>query len=155
MLWVYAANDHFFSPALAQQFKAAFTAGGGNADLVTAPAFGEDGHGLFSPAGIPVWTGYVDAFLKLQNLTARETPIALPPPAIAAPKMLGANGQKAFASFLADAPHKAFAAAPDGSYGYQTGQRTVEAARSAALKYCTQHAKACSVLVVDDAAVER
>jgi dienelactone hydrolase len=153
MLWVYAANDHFFSPALAQQLKAAFTQGGGSVDFVAAPAFGEDGHGLFSPAGIPIWTGYADAFLKLQNLTLRETPIALPPPAVTAPKMLGGDGQKAFASFLIDAPHKAFAAAPDGSYGYQTGQRTIEAARSAALKYCAQHAKACSVLFVDDAAV--
>src|SRR5271163_1925510 len=61
MLWVYAANDHFFGPDLAQQFRAAFAAGGGIVDFVAAPAFGGDGHGLFSPAGIPVWTGYVDA----------------------------------------------------------------------------------------------
>ncbi len=44
MLWVYAANDHFFAPALAQQFKAAFTSGGGSVDFVAAPTFGEDGH---------------------------------------------------------------------------------------------------------------
>jgi dienelactone hydrolase len=153
MLWVYAANDHFFSPSLAQQFKAAFVQGGGNVDFVAAPAFGEDGHGLFSPAGIPVWTPYVEQFLRRQNLPLREAPIALPTPAAAAPKMLGTNGQRAFANFLIDAPHKAFAAAPDGSFGYQTGQRTVEAARDAALRYCGQHAQHCEVVFVDDAAV--
>ncbi len=60
MLWVYAANDHFFAPALAQQLKAAFTSGGSSVDFVAAPAFGEDGHYLFSPAGIPDWTPDVD-----------------------------------------------------------------------------------------------
>jgi dienelactone hydrolase len=155
MLWVYAANDHFFAPALAQQFKAAFTSGGGRVDFVAAPAFGEDGHNLFSPAGIPAWTPDVEAFLQRQNLTLRTTPLPLPPPAVAAPRELGANGQKAFATFLIDAPHKAFALSPDGFFGWQSGMRTVEAARAGALKFCQQSAKNCSVMFVDDAAVSR
>jgi dienelactone hydrolase len=85
MLWVYAANDHFFGPALAQHLREAFVAGGGNVDFVAAPAFGSDGHDLFSPAGIPIWAPYVDAFLQKQNLTLRGTPLPLPVPNIAAP----------------------------------------------------------------------
>jgi dienelactone hydrolase len=153
MLWVYAANDHFFAPALAQQFKAAFTSGGGSVDFVAAPAFGEGGHNLFSPTGIPDWTPDVDAFLQRQNLTLRTTPLPLPPPAIAAPQELGANGRKAFGTFLIDAPHKAFALAPDGFFGWKSGMRTVEAARAAALKLCQQNSKNCRVMFVDDAAV--
>src|SRR3984885_15007067 len=83
MLWVYAANDHFFGPDLAQQLDVAFTSAGGNVDFVGASAFGSDGHGLFSPAGIPVWTPYVEKFLQQQNLTMRAEPLPLPLPAIA------------------------------------------------------------------------
>ncbi len=140
MLWVYAANDHFFGPDLAQALDAAFTGAGGHVDFVAAPAFGSDGHGLFSPAGIPVWTPYVEQFLQQQNLTMRTEPLPLPLPAIAAPTVLGPNGQKAFATFLIDAPHKAFALAADGSFGWKSGMRSVEAARAGALKFCQQSA---------------
>ena len=76
MLWVYAENDHYFAPALAQQFKSAFVDGGGQVDFVAAPAFGNDGHDLFSPLGIAQWTPYVDAFLRRQNLTLRFDTVA-------------------------------------------------------------------------------
>jgi dienelactone hydrolase len=152
MLWVYAENDHFFGPALAQQLKAAFTAGGGNADFIAAPTFGSDGHTLFSPAGIALWTPYVEQFLQAQNLTMRAEPLPLPQPSITAPPQLGANGRSAFATFLVDAPHKAFALAPDGTFGWKGGMRTVEAARAAALNLCQQHGKSCSVMFIDDAA---
>ncbi len=153
MLWVYAANDHFFGPALARQFADAFKSGGGNIDFVAAPAFGTDGHGLFSPAGIPIWSGYVDEFLKAHNLVMRDPPMPLPPPAIAAPARFSANARKAFETYLIDAPHKAFAFAPDGHFGWKSGSRTVETARSAALKFCEQGGAHCEVMFVDDAAV--
>ncbi len=155
MLWVYAANDHFFGPALAQQLKSAFTGAGGRVDFVAAPAFGDDGHCLFSAAGIAIWTLYVETFLQQQNLTMTTTPLPLPPPAITAPGILDSNGQKAFAAFLIDAPHKAFALSPDGHFGWRTGMRTVEAARAGALKSCQQSGKNCAVTFVDDAAVAR
>ena len=153
MLWVYAANDHFFGPALAQQFKAAFTGAGGSVELISAPAYGNDGHLLFSPPGIPQWTPYVDEFLQQEHLTMRGTPLPLPLPAIAAPKALSANGQKAFATFVIEAPHKAFALSPDGHFGWQSGVRTVDAARAGALKFCQQNSGNCRVMFVDDAAV--
>jgi dienelactone hydrolase len=78
MLWVYAENDHFFGPRLAQQLKAAFTSGGGNVEFVAAPAFGRDGHRLFSMAGIPAWSGYVDEFLQQHDLTIRKTILPAP-----------------------------------------------------------------------------
>jgi dienelactone hydrolase len=153
MLWVYAANDHFFGPDLAKEFDAAFTGAGGNATFVAAPAFGNDGHGLFSPSGIPLWTPYVDAFLQKQNLKLRETPLPLPVPDLAAPLRLGVSGQNALATYAIDAPHKAFAVAPDGGFGWKSGARTTEKARAEALKFSQQHAQHCDVIFVDDAAV--
>jgi dienelactone hydrolase len=152
MLWVYAANDHFFGPALARNLDAAFTGAGGSVDFVAAPAFGSDGHSLFSTAGIPVWTPYVDAFLQKQNLALRDTPLPLSAPTLAAPQGLGVNGQKAFASYLIAGPHKAFAVAPDGSFGWKSGARTTEEARTGALGSCQQRVAHCDVKFVDDMA---
>jgi dienelactone hydrolase len=156
MLWVYAENDRFFGPQLAEKFKDAFTGGGGDVDFVSAPAFGSDGHDLFSPAGIPVWSGFVDAFLKRHDLMLRATPLApIPTAALAVPKVLSSNGQKAFEAYLISAPHKAFALAPDGAFGWRTGQRTIEEATAGALKLCMQNAKTCDIMFVDHAAMSK
>jgi dienelactone hydrolase len=153
MLWVYAENDHFFGPALAQRFREAFTGAGGKVAFVKAPPFGADGHHLFSTAGIPQWAPMVDDFLKAQNLVLRSNP--LPPPALPnirpAPR-LSANGRKSFADFLASAPHKAFAMSPQGAFGWISGRRTIEAAKSGALAKCPPTAHDCRVTVIDDSA---
>jgi dienelactone hydrolase len=155
MLWVYAENDHFFGPQLAQQLRQAFTSGGGNVEFIRAAAFGEDGHGLFSRAGIPIWSGYVDVFLKTRNLTLRSPPLPPPvPPALPAPSVLSASGRTAFEDYLASPPHKAFAVSRDGGYGWRTGMRTTQIARAGALKACQQYGKPCDVRFVDDAAAQ-
>jgi dienelactone hydrolase len=71
MLWIYAENDHFFGPALAEKFRDAFTAGGGIVTFAKAPPFGQDGHLLFAN-GIPKWTPLVDDFLAKRNLVMRR-----------------------------------------------------------------------------------
>lgn len=154
MLWVYAENDHFFAPALAQKLKQAFADGGASVDFVRAPAFGSDGHALFSAAGIPAWSGLVDAFLRLRGLELRTALLPPPPrPALAAPSTLGTNGRKSFETYLMSAPHKAFAVSPDGYFGWTTGARTTEAAKSSALQFCRQGGGDCGVVFVDDDAL--
>jgi dienelactone hydrolase len=154
MLWVYAENDHFFAPALAQRLKQAFQSGGGRVDFITAPAFGSDGHQLFSRVGIPIWTPYVDAFLQKQNMMPRQTLLPPPPrPPLAAPKVLSADGGNAFETYLISAPHRAFAVSPDGYYGWRTGQRTSEAASAGAMQLCGGSARHCSVVFVDETPV--
>jgi dienelactone hydrolase len=91
MLWIYAQNDHFFSPQLAAAFYQAFTAGGGKVQFVRAYPFGADGHALFSPAGIPIWTPMVDAFLQSQNLVLRKTLLDLPGASANEPASTDAN----------------------------------------------------------------
>jgi dienelactone hydrolase len=156
MLWVYAQNDHFFGPKLAQHLRDASTENGASVEFISAPAFGTDGHGLFSLAGIPVWSVFVDAFLQRQGLQLRTT--LLPPrprPPLGAPATLSANGRKAFETYLMSPPHKAFALSPDGRFGWRSGQRTTEAARSGALTFCRQGAQDCEVMFVDDAGIAR
>lgn len=154
MLWVYAENDHFFGPKLAQEFRKVFVGSGGIVDFVAAPEFGTDGHGLFSATGIPVWSGSVDAFLKQQNLVMRTTPLPIPQPALTVPKTLSDNGRKAFAAYLIEPPHKAFVLSADGHFGWRSGQRTIEAAKAGALKLCQQSGETCEVGFVDDAVAQ-
>jgi dienelactone hydrolase len=91
MLWIYAENDHFFNPTIARQFYTAFTQSGGNATLLMAPPYGEEGHFLFSTAGIPIWTPLVDDFLKTHHfvlvdhlLPLSVAPKRVPPPSTTA-----------------------------------------------------------------------
>jgi len=67
MLWIYAQNDKFFWPELAQKFDAAFRSQGNEDQFVLAPPNGDDGHHLF--VHIETWSATVDDFLKAQNLT--------------------------------------------------------------------------------------
>jgi hypothetical protein len=86
----------------------------------------------------------------------RATPLPpITPAALAAPKILSSNGKKAFEAYLISAPHKAFALAPDGAFGWRTGQRTIEEAKAGALKLCLQNAKNCDVMFVDDTAMSK
>jgi dienelactone hydrolase len=157
MLWVYAQNDKFFGPALARKMRDAFKEGGGNVEFIAAPAFGSDGHTLFSPNSIPTWTPYVDRFLaKLK--TEPTAPAAAAPPsretaspktANAPPSHLNARGKKAFESYLTAKNNKAFAVAPDGSFGWRTGRDTVEEAKQQALELCEENADDCEIVSIN------
>jgi dienelactone hydrolase len=137
MLWVYAENDHFFGPQIAQRFYQAFTEAGGQATFIHAPAFRRDGHGLFSLAGIPIWTPIVDDFLKQQNLTLRSTLLSLPtPPNVNPPPELKPAWHAEFRSFLTLPPQKAYAISTDGHFGYSYGRRTQKEAEKLALEHC-------------------
>jgi dienelactone hydrolase len=148
MLWVYSANDHYFGPALAEKFRAAFVAAGGQVEFIAYPPFGEDGHRLFSLNGIPQWTPLVDAFFAKHGLQPRQRPIALDVPALKAPIQLSERGRKSFELYLLGAPHKAFAVTPSGHFGWRTGRQNIEEAVSGALKLCNQND--CSVVFIDD-----
>jgi hypothetical protein len=148
MLWVYAANDQFFSPPLAHRFHDAFRAAGGNAAFIDAPAYGQDGHYLFSAEGRSQWTPMVDVFLRDHGLGAK-TILSAPDP-LPAPPQLSASGKDDFAQYLDKGPHKAFAISPKGAFGWRSGRATVDDARQAALTACGKWAKDCSLYAVDD-----
>ncbi|HVZ13173.1 MAG TPA: dienelactone hydrolase family protein [Bauldia sp.] len=64
-LWLYASNDTYFPPDLAQRMADAFRASGGNVEFHELPPVGSEGHGLISAVGSPPpWAPYVNTFLK-------------------------------------------------------------------------------------------
>ena len=153
MLWVYAANDHFFGPELAQQLYQAYSEGGGRVRFIPTGPFGVDGHELFSQEGAPIWTPIVDEYLLGQSLGLRDTFLPDPPPDVSVPSHLGSDGQKQFAGYLLRAPHKAFAISQTGAFGFSYGQRTEADAELRAIKNCNEHTPAdipCTIAAIDN-----
>jgi dienelactone hydrolase len=152
-LWVYAENDHFFGPRVARGFLQAYTRGGATVDFVMMPPFGEDGHYLSGRAGTALWRPIVDRFLNAQGLPNWSTPPSDPPvPDYPPPVKLGETGTKAWKDFLAGSGHKAFAASPQGRYGWAGGRDELDTARSRALGLCAgdKNAPNCVVIAVDE-----
>jgi dienelactone hydrolase len=64
VLFHYAENDHFFNPQTSRLWYERFTAGGARAEYVLQPAFGKDGHYIFSDdSGARHWLPAVERFL--------------------------------------------------------------------------------------------
>ena len=149
--WIYTANDSFASLPLARRMHAAYVSGGGVAELIELPAWGGDGHFLFSRAGIPDWRPIVDRLLSGAGLPNWTSPPDDPPwPDMAPPSGLSAAAQAGWAQYLRQGPHKAFAANSSGNWSYRSGFRTPEAARSAALQACQSQRENCRVVAIDD-----
>ncbi|PJG55682.1 dienelactone hydrolase [Bradyrhizobium forestalis] len=148
MLWVYATNDSYFGPDLARRLHDGFRAGGGNARFIAAPAYGEDGHYLYSVAGRPQWTPYLDAFLRERGLShdILSLPDPLPPP-----PQLNEAARGEFARYLASMlPHKAFAVSPNGGYGWRASRATAGDARRDSLAACMKWSPICTLYAIDD-----
>jgi dienelactone hydrolase len=153
MLWIYSQNDHFFSPVLAQRSFESYRSAGGNATLLMAPPFGDDGHHLFSLDGIPIWAPLVDEFLRRQNAVLRDTLLQIPVPAVGPPGYLSEKGKQDFQEYLLSAPHKAFAASPVSGFGWRSGRRSADEAEKEALKECKNGAPRnapCVIIMSDD-----
>jgi dienelactone hydrolase len=64
-LWLYSANDSFFSPELSRQMAEAFRNAGGSVEYHLLPAMPDDGHYLvFLPDSVALWGPIADSFLK-------------------------------------------------------------------------------------------
>ncbi|MDO9296957.1 S9 family peptidase [Bradyrhizobium sp.] len=149
-LWVYAGNDKYFGPDLARRMHVAFTTAGGRARFIDAPAFGRDGHGLFSAMGVSVWTPMVDGFLREMNLGTRDLIAAPATAAVPPPRQFSEKGRAAFTAYLASGAHKAFAVSPKGQYAFRSGLRTPGLAEAAALAECAKHAPDCALYATGD-----
>jgi dienelactone hydrolase len=63
VLFHYAENDQFFNAQTSRLWYERFTAGGARADYVLQPAFGKDGHYIFSDdSGVRYWLPAVERF---------------------------------------------------------------------------------------------
>jgi dienelactone hydrolase len=135
MLWLYAKNDSLFGPKYVVQVHDAFTEGGGDAELVTLPRSGENGHYLFSE-GADLWGPIVEDFLSRQGLPYKalysdpmETHLKLP-------AGYSDDAEKAFGKFQKLGPYKAFAVGPNGRWSYSSGKKTPKEAASEAVDRC-------------------
>jgi dienelactone hydrolase len=138
-LWIYARNDHFFGPELAQRMFAAFHTSGAPGELIIAPSYKQDGHSLIF--GQPMWRDAVYGFLKHNGLPS-TAPNLSPPPG-------GAAVEQAFAQYLATPDYeKAFVIGRDGYYGWASGQASPEEALSRARRNCGNHCG--TVYALDD-----
>lgn len=69
ILWIYAQNDSYFNPPLAQAMYQAFTQSGGRGRFVAADTFGKDGHHLFfGKGGADIWGRDVETFIQSASL---------------------------------------------------------------------------------------
>jgi pimeloyl-ACP methyl ester carboxylesterase len=72
MLWVYALNDTYFSPTIAQTLYHSFTASGGQAVLEQPGRFKDEGHHLFfGSGGSAVWGPLVERYLAGFSLPSK------------------------------------------------------------------------------------
>jgi dienelactone hydrolase len=114
-LWIYAQNDHWFPPAMAQQFEAAYTKSGATVQFQMAPPDGDDGHHLY--AHVAAWSDLVDAFLKDHNLLPLGDQVlpAPEPPDVPMPATLTDKDAETWKRFLLAAPFKTLIADENGA----------------------------------------
>ncbi len=114
MLWIYSENDHWFTPAMAQQFEAAYTKNGATNQFVMAPPDGTEGHHLYGH--VAAWSDTVDTFLKAQNLLPLGDQVlpAPEPPDIPAPAGLKDGDAETWKHFLLAPPYKTLVADENG-----------------------------------------
>jgi dienelactone hydrolase len=142
MLWIYAQNDHWFTPAMARQFEAAYNKSGATEQFVLAPADRDEGHHLYSH--ISAWSDTVNAFLKAHNLLplGDEVLPAPQPPNVPAPAGLHDQGEQAWKQYLLAAPFKAFATNGQNAWGLSRAAFDQQIADGGAIDRCKKAAGA-------------
>lgn len=105
---------------------------------------------FFSPPRTHSSLPYVAAMLALIAAAVTTEPHAAKLADGAAIPHLDARGQAAYRQFLTAAPHRAFAIAPGGGWGWSQDAATPEMARAQAQATCSQHAQqTCVPYAVD------
>ena len=114
MLWIYSENDHWFPPAMAQQFQAAYTKSGATDQFVMAPPDGTDGHHLYMH--VAAWSDTVETFLKAHNLLPLGDQVlpAPEPPDVPMPAGLKASDAETWKRFLLAPLYKTLVADENG-----------------------------------------
>jgi len=149
MLWIYSENDHWFPPAMAQQFDAAYKTGGGVNQFLMVPPDGEDGHHLYMH--VAAWSDAVNTFLKAQNLLPLgDTVLPAPdPPNLPMPADLGDKDKEMWRRFLLAPPYKALAVNERGELALFAAGFDQSLADSGALDRCKKApggSKHCSIV---------
>lgn len=126
--------------------QAAFTGSGGKAELVMLPPFGADGHTVFFASGGPqLLLPALDTFLRANALPSWEEAAFAPLLA-----RLSASNRQSVEAYLRMPAEKALALGPTSGAYWRYGERTLDLARSKALAFCAEQAKAACILAAEN-----
>jgi dienelactone hydrolase len=145
----YAENDLFFNAQTSRLWYERFTAAGARADYVLQPAFGRDGHYIFSEMlGVRVWLPAVEQFLgkhgiPFERLDAGRQIVAVD----RLPHVRTDACRGLYRAFLEAPTPRAYAVSADGRCGFAGG---LPDAADVAVRECrTKATGPCSLYAVD------
>jgi dienelactone hydrolase len=150
VLFHYAENDHYFNPATTKLWFQRFTAAGAQADYVMQPAFGKDGHYVFSElVGVRYWLPAVEKFLAKHAIPFDR--LDRPAPLLVNLPGVRDSCKSLYRAFLESPAPRAYAVSGDGRCGFAGAMAD---APSVALTECRGVAgSACALYAVDSEVV--
>ena len=155
MLWLYWPNDLYWGADHPRTWHQAWLAGGGQAQMPSLAAVGQDGHRGWA-IDMDHWLAHVDGFLAQLGFTA-DARIQRPPPsgfaelADVASVPVKAEYLAAYQRFLTQKTPRAFAISERGGYGSGSGDHAL----GHALGNCTRFGARCRLYAVDHDVVWR
>lgn len=168
-LWFYGDNDSYFEPYVFHGMHERYTTAGGQARLVAYGRFGSDAHVMFgSRSGAGIWQPELRKFLVSIDMPHEVRPGAerfggtppMPVPPATDYASIGDEarlphvrdtGRTGYKVFLDKEFPRAFAIAPNGSWGWATGG---DDPLRRALNNCNRTGKGeCRLYAVDDSVV--
>lgn len=145
----YAENDLYFNAQTSRLWYERFAAGGARAEYVLQPAFGRDGHYIFSETlGVRYWLPAVEQFLGRHGIAFERLDAAEPLQSVErVPHVRSDACRNLYRAFLESPGPRAYAVSADGRCGFAGG---LAEAADAALRECRANAKEpCSLYALD------
>jgi len=144
-LWLYAENDGYFGPALVRRMHAAYTQGGGVAELDLFGPVGKDGHDLWKLFdGLMLWLPALDRFLRAQGVPTWD-----PRPIEATASRLTPEARRVLQRYLSAPTEKALSISRGkGLARFWSGVPNLQTARQKSRELCERDsAERCDVLL--------
>jgi dienelactone hydrolase len=153
VLFHYAENDRFFNPATSKLWFDRFVAAGAEGEYVMQPAFGKDGHYLFSElVGVRYWLPAVEKFFARHNIPFERLDAPTQPLLKAKlPNVPSDSCRSLYRAFLEAPSPRAYAVSGDGRCGFAGAMADAPAV---ALGECRSvSGAACALYAVDSEVV--
>ena len=149
----YAENDLYFNPQTSRLWYERFSAAGARAEYVLQPAFGLDGHYIFSETlGVRYWLPAVEHFLGKHGVPFERLDASQPLVAVERLPHVSTDAcRNLYRAFLESPGPRAYAVSGDGRCGFAGG---LADAAEVAVRECRTNAKqACTLYAVDSEVV--
>jgi hypothetical protein len=145
----YASNDLYFNAQTSRLWYERFSAAGARAEYVLQPAFGRDGHYIFSETlGVRYWLPAVEQFLGRHGVPFERLDAQQPLQQIERlPHVRTDACRGLYRAFLESPAPRAYAVSGDGRCGFAGG---IHGAPDLAVRECRTNAKEpCTLYAVD------